>query len=188
MSNNVFRYFKKILIVTVLFTSGLWSLSAQITVISPAKGVLANYQSLVLNVPAEYEAYYSLSEEEPLIFSFAYDEPVLLNVDGDAQVETGSSSSSSFDLTACSPEIVDSGLPVQTSVNGVGITADDSVVLAVNLRLVIMAETAVGMSFIKTVSLITGSTFTILGQQWRGIEFTGSQFSLMNSASKIKLM
>ena len=52
-------------------------------VISPSDGVWANRQILVIDVPSGSSAYYSLSGNDPESSGFAYDGPVLLDVDGD---------------------------------------------------------------------------------------------------------
>ncbi len=61
--------------------------SAQSMVLSPTNGVWANYQSLVLQLPENYEAYYSLSGGNPLESGFAYDGPVLLELDGNVKID-----------------------------------------------------------------------------------------------------
>lgn len=52
-------------------------------VINPASGVWANRQMLVLDVPSGSSAYYSLSGNDPEASGFAYDGPVLIDVEGD---------------------------------------------------------------------------------------------------------
>ena len=51
-------------------------------VISPVEGSFANKQSLVLSLQEGEEAYYSLSDTNPLNSGFAYDGPVLIDVSG----------------------------------------------------------------------------------------------------------
>ncbi|MCM1321126.1 MAG: hypothetical protein NC041_04960 [Bacteroides sp.] len=52
-------------------------------IISPAEGAWANYQSLILDVPADCTAVYSFSGSDPLESGFAYDGPVLIDASGD---------------------------------------------------------------------------------------------------------
>ncbi len=77
---------KRFILILFSLLIGLFSLYAQSTVISPTSGLWANYQSLVLNLPDGYEAYYSLTGENPLVSGFAYDGPVLLELSGDVKV------------------------------------------------------------------------------------------------------
>lgn len=58
-------------------------LCASQEVINPAPGVWANRQMLVLDVPSGSSAYYSLSGNDPESSGFAYDGPVLIDVEGD---------------------------------------------------------------------------------------------------------
>lgn len=53
-----------------------------VNVISPAEGVWANKQALVLDVPDSVEVYYSFTGSDPLNFGFAYDGPVVLDAEG----------------------------------------------------------------------------------------------------------
>lgn len=57
-----------------------------VEIISPVEGIWANRQSLVLNVPAGTEVFYSFWESDPLDFGFAYDEPVLIDLTGDVKL------------------------------------------------------------------------------------------------------
>ena len=52
-------------------------------IINPSEGSWANKQILVLDLPYGSQAYYSLSGNDPESSGFAYDGPVLLDVDGD---------------------------------------------------------------------------------------------------------
>ncbi len=55
-------------------------------IISPSEGSWANYQSLVLDIPYDYQAFYSLAGENPLEFGLMYDGPVVLESDGDVVI------------------------------------------------------------------------------------------------------
>ena len=88
MKQNCF--FRSLLFLAVplsLFLSA-FSLTAQTgnPVLSPAEGVWANYQSLVLDLPDETEAFYSLNGEDPAVSGFAYDGPTMLNVSGNVRL------------------------------------------------------------------------------------------------------
>lgn len=66
----------------------LWTaarLCAQ-NIISPAEGTWANRQMLVLDMPASSTAYYSLNGADPESSGFAYDGPVLLDMDGEIRL------------------------------------------------------------------------------------------------------
>lgn len=52
-------------------------------VLNPVDGVWSNKQTLVLDIPVGSNAYYSLSGNDPESSGFAYDGPVLLDVEGD---------------------------------------------------------------------------------------------------------
>ncbi|WP_428771164.1 hypothetical protein V1L52_04785 [Treponema sp. HNW] len=83
-------FFRSCLFLTAFlcFGSCAFSLYAQTVspVLSPAEGVWANYQSLVLDLPAGAEAFYSLNGEDPVVSGFAYDGPVVLNVSGNVRL------------------------------------------------------------------------------------------------------
>lgn len=88
MKQNCF--FRSLLFLAVplsLFFSA-FSLTAQTgnPVLSPAEGVWANYQSLVLDLPDGTEAFYSLNGEDPAVSGFAYDGPTMLNVSGNVHL------------------------------------------------------------------------------------------------------
>ena len=60
--------------------------NALVTVISPKSGTWANLQPLVLETNSNAEIYYSLNGSDPSEFGFAYDGPVMINMDGDVTV------------------------------------------------------------------------------------------------------
>ncbi len=78
---------KKTALIFILALSTVNMIIAQNMILSPSKGVWANYQSLVLNLPENHEAYYSFTGENPLESGFAYDGPVLIEIDGDVSLE-----------------------------------------------------------------------------------------------------
>ena len=67
------------LVLFVVFVPKAFSQS----VVNPGNGVWANRQILVLDLPGGMNAYYSLSGNDPESYGFAYDGPVLLDVEGD---------------------------------------------------------------------------------------------------------
>lgn len=60
--------------------------SASSQIMNPVKGTWANKQILVVDFPDNCNAYYSLSGEDPETSGFAYDGPVLIDLDGDVKV------------------------------------------------------------------------------------------------------
>lgn len=62
------------------------SLSAEIKVINPAKGLWANKQMLVVDTSEGGEFYYSVDGSNPVNFGFFYDRPVFLDVEGDVNL------------------------------------------------------------------------------------------------------
>ncbi len=50
--------------------------------ISPVEGEWANKQALVMDIPSDYEAYYSFTSTDPLVSGLAYDGPVLIDMNG----------------------------------------------------------------------------------------------------------
>ncbi len=77
---------KKFLLCVLLLNMCLVALFSQ-QVISPTQGTWANYQSLVLDLPKNSEAFYSFTGENPLELGFAYDGPVLLQLENDVTLE-----------------------------------------------------------------------------------------------------
>ncbi len=56
-------------------------------IISPVAGRWVNRQPLVLEVPESFEAFYSLSGSDPMDSGFAYDGPVMLEVEGEVTLK-----------------------------------------------------------------------------------------------------
>ena len=85
------RFFRSALFLGILLSLffSAFSLTAQTVnpVLSPAEGVWANYQSLVLDLPEGTEAFYSLNGEDPAVSGFAYDGPTLLNLSGNVRLQ-----------------------------------------------------------------------------------------------------
>ena len=76
---------KKFLSVLVLL-SLLLPLTAEIGLLSPVEGVWANRQMLVIDNTSDGDFFYSIDGADPETFGFAYDGPVLLDVEGDVQL------------------------------------------------------------------------------------------------------
>ena len=77
---------KKILIFALILCSFI-PLFSNDYIISPTEGNWGNYQSLVLDIPHDYEAFYSLAGENPLEFGLMYDGPVVLENEGDVTID-----------------------------------------------------------------------------------------------------
>ncbi|MDD6294756.1 MAG: chitobiase/beta-hexosaminidase C-terminal domain-containing protein [Treponema sp.] len=63
---------------------------ADFTVLNPVSGVWANRQTLLLSMPEDEEAYYSVNGADPLVSGFAYDAPVTLDITGDVEIRIAS--------------------------------------------------------------------------------------------------
>ena len=72
----------------VFFVSIFFSVVAfaQLKVISPIEGTFANRQMLVLETDGSGDYYYSLNGTDPETFGFAYDGPVLIDLDGPVEI------------------------------------------------------------------------------------------------------
>ena len=75
---------KQILFLASLFFSTV--LFAELKVISPVEGTFANRQMLVLETDGTGDCYYSLNGSDPEAFGFAYDGPVLIDLDGPVEI------------------------------------------------------------------------------------------------------
>lgn len=84
--NNKKHFFKTIVLFFV-FCGTVFSVAAQTfeeeVIVSPQSGIWANCQSLVLDLPEGYNAFYSYLSSDPLVSGFAYDGPVIIEADGD---------------------------------------------------------------------------------------------------------
>ena len=61
-------------------------LAAEINLLSPVKGEWANRQMLVIDNSDGGDFFYSVDGADPETFGFAYDGPVLLDVEGEVQL------------------------------------------------------------------------------------------------------
>ncbi len=52
-------------------------------ILSPVEGQWANYQSVIIDVPEGATAFYSFTGDNPLYSGFAYESPILLELEGD---------------------------------------------------------------------------------------------------------
>lgn len=73
-----------IFILFCLFSSFVFG---QIKVLSPVEGVYANRQMLVIENEEGGEYYYSLNGSDPETFGFAYDGPVMIDLDGSIELK-----------------------------------------------------------------------------------------------------
>ena len=71
------------LLVSIFFSTAVF---ANLKVISPIEGTFANRQMLVLETDGVGECYYSLNGSDPETFGFAYDGPVLIDIDGPVEI------------------------------------------------------------------------------------------------------
>ena len=85
-SKNKKNFRISVLFLLILFLS--MSIYAQKNVvISPVSGDWNNYQSLVLNLSEGETAFYSFTGDDPLNSGFAYDNPVLIEMDGNVVIK-----------------------------------------------------------------------------------------------------
>ena len=77
---------KKKFLTSFFFLFALIPLIAEINLLSPAEGVWANRQMLVIDNSSGGDFFYSIDGADPETFGFAYDGPVLLDVEGDVQL------------------------------------------------------------------------------------------------------
>lgn len=78
----------KKLIFLLIFAVSSFTLFAQIKVLSPIEGTFANKQMLVIDTEdqAAGDYYYSINGSDPEAFGFAYDGPVLIDLDGPVEL------------------------------------------------------------------------------------------------------
>ena len=92
---------------------------AQIKVISPIEGTFANRQMLVIdtynseNFNDSGEYYYSLNGSDPETFGFAYDGPVLIDLDGPVELKIAKSGKNKQEVTVKYTVIPDNALTAQ---------------------------------------------------------------------------
>ncbi len=77
---------KKKFLTGFIFIFALLPLCAEIQLLSPTEGLWANRQMLVIDNSSEGDFFYSIDGADPETFGFAYDGPVLLDVEGDIQL------------------------------------------------------------------------------------------------------
>ena len=73
---------KSLFVLSVVFFLSANSIFAQIEMISPVEGIWANKQMLVIENKDDGDFFYSVDGSDPEAFGFAYDGPVLLDVNG----------------------------------------------------------------------------------------------------------
>ena len=79
----------KKLVLFLIFAVSSLSLFAQIKVLSPVEGTFSNRQMLVIDTEGDAagDYYYSLNGTDPQAFGFAYDGPVLIDLDGPVELK-----------------------------------------------------------------------------------------------------
>ena len=95
-----------------LFISFLFSafIFAELKVISPIEGTFSNRQMLVLETDGNGECYYSLNGTDPETFGFAYDGPVLIDVDGPVEIRIAKNGKQKEETTVKYTVLPDSAL------------------------------------------------------------------------------
>ena len=88
---------KTFLFLIAVFFSGF--LFAQIKVLSPIEGTFSNRQMLVIDTDGSGEYYYSLNGSDPEAFGFAYDGPVLIDLDGMVELRIAKSGRDKQEVT-----------------------------------------------------------------------------------------
>ncbi len=88
------------LFIIVVFSFTCFSAFGQIKVISPIEGSFANRQMLVIDTQdTAGDFYYSLNGSDPLAFGFAYDGPVLIDLDGPVELRIARAGKEKEELT-----------------------------------------------------------------------------------------
>ena len=85
-----------VFIVSILFSAAAF---AQLKVISPIEGTFANRQMLVLETDGTGECFYSLNGTDPETFGFAYDGPVLIDLDGPVEIRIAKTGKNKEEIT-----------------------------------------------------------------------------------------
>ena len=80
--------FTRFAIFTVLFLIvSFYSFAEKNHIISPVSGTWSNYQTILLDVPEGASAFYSFTGDNPLYSGFAYEKPVLLELEGNINLK-----------------------------------------------------------------------------------------------------
>lgn len=80
--------FTRFAIFSVLFFLVSFSSFAEKShIISPVAGTWSNYQTILLDVPEDASAFYSFTGDNPLYSGFAYENPVLLELEGNINLK-----------------------------------------------------------------------------------------------------
>ena len=91
MRNNI-EFRRNKLSCFIFFCFLLFSLSSFIFannsyILSPVEGQWSNYQSVIIDVPEGATAFYSFTGDNPLYSGFAYESPVLLELEGNVTLK-----------------------------------------------------------------------------------------------------
>ncbi|MBO4628691.1 MAG: hypothetical protein J5687_01940 [Treponema sp.] len=101
-----------VFLVSVFFSVAAF---AQLKVISPIEGTFANRQMLVLETDGSGDCYYSLNGADPEAFGFAYDGPVLIDLDGPVEIRIAKTGKHKEEITVKYTVIPDSALTASYS-------------------------------------------------------------------------
>ena len=101
-----------VFLVSVFFSVAAF---AQLKVISPIEGTFANRQMLVLETDGSGDCYYSLNGADPEAFGFAYDGPVLIDLDGPVEIRIAKTGKRKEEITVKYTVIPDSALTASYS-------------------------------------------------------------------------
>ena len=96
-----------ILLISVFFSASVFG---ELKVISPIEGTFANRQMLVLETDGTGECYYSLNGTDPETFGFAYDGPVLIDLDGPVEIRIAKTGKQKEETTVKYTVLPDSAL------------------------------------------------------------------------------
>lgn len=96
-----------VLLISLFFSAALF---AELNVISPIEGTFANRQMLVLETDGSGEFFYSLNGSDPEAFGFAYDGPVLIDLDGPVEIRIAKSGKNKEEKTIRYTVIPDNAL------------------------------------------------------------------------------
>ncbi len=101
-----------VFIISILFAAAAF---AELKVISPIEGTFANRQMLVLETDGKGECYYSLNGSDPETFGFAYDGPVLIDLDGPVEIRIAKTGSHKEEKTVKYTVLPDNGFATDYS-------------------------------------------------------------------------
>jgi hypothetical protein len=93
----------------------------QAAVINPKPGVWANKQALVVDVPSGCDVFYSIEGNDPLIWGFAYDGPVMIDAEGEITLNLATVAADNSSVKQTVKYTVDAAetpVPLEACLNG----------------------------------------------------------------------